>query len=326
MTEYSPSRAAEPDPDVQSFLDLYNGLDIPELHELPPEQARTLFEDFAVASPEIPLPAVEDRTIPGPAGEVPIRVYDPRGATGETPLVVFFHGGGFATGSIDTHDGPCRKLAVETGYPVLSVDYRLAPEHPFPAALRDCYATLEWATESAADLDADPDRLVVAGDSAGGTLAAATALLARNRDGPDIAYQVLVYPVTGDPRETASYEQNADGYFLTADLMDWYRGLYVESDIDEGNVYVRPRLCHDLSGLPPATVLTAGYDPLRDDGAAYAERLAADGVPVSYQNFPGLIHGFFNMISDPVSLTGATTAYDRIAGDLTGALSPGTSG
>ncbi len=321
MTAFSPTRAGAPDPDVQSFLELYNSLDMPDLHEVSPQQARQLFDEFAAGPADISLPSVENRTIPGPAGELPVRVYDPRETHSERPLVLFFHGGGFAMGSVDTHDGPCRKLAIETGYPVVSVDYRLAPEHPFPAALRDSYAALEWAAATAPTLDADPDRLVVAGDSAGGNLAAATALLARDRDGPDIAHQVLVYPVTGNAPETDSYEENAEGYFLTADLMDWYRDLYLGDDIDAGNVYARPRLCRDLSGLPPATVLTAGFDPLRDDGAAYAERLDRANVPVSYHNFPGLIHGFFNMISDPVRVENAVAAYDVVVTALTDRLS-----
>jgi acetyl esterase len=325
MTDISPTRATEPDPEVQTFLHLYNTLDVPELHEVSPGQARQLFENFATLSADIDLPVVEDRKIDGPAGELPVRLYDPREAAAETPLVVFFHGGGFAVGSVDTHDGPCRKLAVETGYPVVSVDYRLAPDHPFPAALRDCYAALEWAADEAAELDADPDRLVVAGDSAGGNLATTTALLARDRDGPDVAYQVLVYPVTGNAIDTESYEQNAEGYFLTADLVDWYRELYFEDELDEANVYARPRLCRDLSGLPPATVITAGFDPLRDDGAAYARALREDGVAVSYHNFEGMVHGFFNMIDEPVSLDKAGEAYDRIVAELAEELSGGSS-
>ena len=321
MTAFSPTRADEPDPGVQSFLELYRSMDMPDLHERSPQQARQLFDEFTAGPADISLPSVEDRTIPGPAGEIPVRVYDPRESARERPLVVFFHGGGFAMGSVDTHDGPCRRLARETGYPVVSVDYRLAPEHPFPAALRDSYAALEWATATATTLHADPDRLVVAGDSAGGNLAAATALLARDRDGPDIAHQLLVYPVTGNAPEMDSYAENAEGYFLTADLMDWYRDLYLEDDIRAGNVYARPRLCRDLSGLPPATVLTAGFDPLRDDGAAYAERLDQAEVPVSYHNFPGLIHGFFNMISDPVRIESAVAAYNVVATALTDRLS-----
>jgi acetyl esterase len=319
MTAFDPSRADRPDPDVQSFLATYDALDAPELHELSPAGARSLFEQFASLSAGIDLPTVTDRTIEGPAGEIPVRIYDPR-ETVETPapLVVFFHGGGFAVGSLDTHDAPCRKLASETGYPVLSVDYRLAPEHPFPAAVRDCYAAVEWAAANATDLTADPDRLVVAGDSAGGNLAAVTALLARDRDGPGIAHQVLVYPVTGDAAATPAYEENAEGYFLTAAESEWFRELYLPDDIDEGNVYARPRLCRDLSGLPPATVLTAGFDPLRDDGAAYAEALAADGVPVTYHNFDGLIHGFLNMIAEPAALDGAEAAYDLLASSLSG--------
>ena len=317
MTAFDPSRADRPDPDVRSFLATYDTLETPELHELPPTEARSLFEQFAGLSAGIDLPTVTDRTIEGPAGEIPVRLYDPRESPETTaPLVVFFHGGGFVVGSLDTHDAACRKLASETGYPVLSVDYRLAPEHPFPDGLRDCYAAVEWAAASATDLTADPDHLVVAGDSAGGNLAAATALLARDRDGPRIAHQVLVYPVTGDAAATPAYEENAEGYFLTAAESEWFRGLYLPDEIDEGNVYARPRLCRDLSGLPPATVLTAGFDPLRDDGAAYAEALAADGVPVTYHNFDGLIHGFLNMIAEPAALDGAEAAYDLLASSL----------
>lgn len=322
MSEFDPSRAEAPDPDVQSFLSLYNSLDTPAMHELSPAEARSLFETFGAVSVDIDLSSVTDRRIEGPTGELPVRVYDPHEtADGSRPFVVFFHGGGFVTGSVDTHDAACRKLAAETDCPVASVDYRLAPEHPFPAGLRDCYAAVEWVASNADAFGADPDRLVVAGDSAGGTLAAATALLARDRDGPDIAHQVLVYPVTGDVTDTAAYEENAEGYFLTAELSDWYHELYHSDSIQEGNVYAWPRLCRDLSGLPPATVLTAGFDPVRDDGAAYAEALAADGVPVTYRNFEGLIHGFFTMVADPVALDGTQPAYDLIAEELAG-LSP----
>jgi len=321
MTEFTASRADEPNPDVQEFLQLYNSMDTPEMHELPPEQARQVQEEFATAPVGIDLPSIEDRSIDGPNGEIPIRIYEPRAEPdGDDPLLLFFHGGGFVIGSIDTHDGPCRTLAKETGYPIVSVDYRLAPEHPFPAGLQDCYAALEWAAEDAGELNATPERLVVAGDSAGANLATAVAMLAQERDGPDIDYQVLIYPVAGNARETEAFEQNGDGYFLTAELMEWFHNHYVETDIDEGNVYVQPRLARDLSGLPPATVITAGYDPLRDDGAAYAQQLAEDGVDVTHHNFEGMIHGFFNMIAPPADLSGAQQAYDAIVADLDGAL------
>jgi acetyl esterase len=321
MTTIDPTRAAEPTPGVQAFLSFYESLDLPELHELSPERAREVQEQIAQLSPGISLSAVEDWTIEGPGGELPLRLYEPRDEpTEKAPLVLYFHGGGWVVGSLDTHDGVCRKLAAETGYPVVSVDYRLAPEHPFPAALRDCYRALEWATETAPELDADPERVALAGDSAGGNLAAATALLARDEDGPSVAYQALVYPATGDPRETQAYAENAEGYFLPRETMEWFADQYLDDDIDIGNIYARPRLAADLSELPPATIVTGGFDPLRDDGAAYARRLDEAGVSVCYHNYSGQIHGFFNMIADPVDLPDAHDAHERVAADLQNAL------
>ena len=315
MTELTATRAAEPDPQVQQFLQLYESMDVPQLHELSPPQAREVQEQLSQANPDIDLPTIEDRSIDGPDGEIPIRVYDPRSDDEQTPLLVFFHGGGFVVGSLDTHDGVCRKLADETGYPVVSVDYRLAPEHPFPAGLNDCYAAVEWAAGASDELNTD-GRLVVAGDSAGANLAAGVSLLSRDRDGPDIAAQILVYPVAGDATETEAYEQNGEGYFLTSETMEWFHDQYVGDDIDEGNIYASPRLAADLSNLPPATVITAGFDPLRDDGTAYAGRLADAGNEVTHHNFDGMIHGFFNMIADPVDIDAAHDAYDAVVTDL----------
>lgn len=315
MTAYTATRADEPDPQVQQFLQLYESMDVPELHELSPPQAREVQEQLSQADPDIDLPTVEDRTIDGPAGEIPIRLYDPRTDDEQTSLLVYFHGGGFVVGSLDTHDGVCRKLADETGYPVLSVDYRLAPEHPFPAGLNDCYAAVEWASSAHDELNTD-GRVVLAGDSAGANLAAGVSLLARDRDGPDIAAQLLVYPVAGDATETEAYEQNSEGYFLTTETMEWFHEQYVDDDIDEGNIYASPRLAADLSNLPPATVVTAGFDPLRDDGTAYAARLADAGNEVTHHNFEGMIHGFFNMIADPVDLDIAHEAYDAVIDDV----------
>ncbi|SEH16077.1 acetyl esterase [Natronorubrum sediminis] len=321
----TPSRAPEPHPNIKAFLEMYNSLDTPEFTEVSPQEAREMFEKLRVGGdPVCTLESVDDRTIDGPDGAIDVRIYEPGPSEGgrngpedgDRPLIMYFHGGGWVIGSIDTHDDTCRKLATETGYPVVSVDYRLAPEHPFPAGLTDCYAALEWAVDAAPALGADPERLVLAGDSAGGNLAAATALLSRDRGGPDVAYQLLVYPGTGDVTKTAAYTENGEDYFLTTDDMTWFREHYFEHEIDQGNVYAMPRLANDLSGLPPATVVTAGFDPLRDDGAAYADRLEEAGVPVTYRNYDDMIHGFFGMISDPVNLDQAHAAYDDAVGDL----------
>ncbi|AEH36900.1 alpha/beta hydrolase [Halopiger xanaduensis] len=318
----TPQRADEPHPDVQRFLERYESIEALSFDEGTVEDARGMFEKLRSGEPVVDLESVEDRAIEGPRGDVPIRVYEPGTDGEERPLVLYFHGGGWVVGSVDTHDDTCRKFADETGYPVVSVDYGLAPEYPFPEGLLDCYAALEWAAEAetAAELRADPDRLVLAGDSAGGNLAAATALLARDRGGPDVAYQVLLYPVTGDPRPTDAFEENAEGYFLSAADSSWFERHYFARDVDRGNVYALPRRAHDLSDLPPATVVTAGFDPLRDDGAAYAERLEEAGVPVSYHNYEDMIHGFFGMISAPVDVDVAHEAYARVAADLESAL------
>ncbi|EMA35652.1 alpha/beta hydrolase [Halobiforma nitratireducens] len=318
-------RADEPHPDVQSFLRMYESVDVPDFEEVSPAEARDLFEQLQVgARAEIDLERVEDRTINGPDDDLPIRYYEPRTdgelEAGNDPLVLYFHGGGWVVGSLETHDVTCRKLAAESGYPVVSVDYRLAPEHPFPAALRDCCAALEWAAENAPDLGADPERIVVAGDSAGGNLAAATALFARDHDGLEPAYQLLIYPSTGDVTETTAYEENGEGYFLTADEVDWFADQYFADEIDRGNVYALPRRANDLSDLPPATVVTAGFDPLRDDGGAYADRLKDDGVPVSHHHYDDVVHGFFGMVGGPIDLERAHEAYDDAVADLRTAL------
>lgn len=318
MTDIRAERAPEPHPEVQGFLEMYESMDLPELHELSPEIARTTFDQqLAMLDVDVEIASVEDGTIDGPGGDIPYRLYDPREEPDtETPLICYLHGGGWVVGNIETHDGNSRMMAATTGYPVLSIDYRLAPEHPFPAALEDTNAALEWAHRKAPDMGADPDKLVVAGSSAGGNLAAAASLYARDHDGPDIAQQVLIYPATGDARETDSYEQNAEDYFLTVDTMEWFSDCYLPDLVDRGNVYAMPRLAYDLSDLPQATVITAGYDPLRDDGAEYARRLVDAGVSVEYRNYEDMIHGFVNMIGGPIDLDAAHEAYDYVAETL----------
>jgi acetyl esterase len=241
----------------------------------------------------MPVDVVEDRHLPGPAGDIPVRVYDP--VPGETsPVVTYFHGGGFVFMNIDTHDRVCRRLANEANAVVVSVDYRLAPEHRFPAALDDCMAVTHWLTHNAAELGGDPALIAVAGDSAGGNLAAATALAARN-GGPGLAGQALVYPVTDAACTTKSFDENAEGYLLAAPTMRWFWDEYLGPDGDPRDPYASVLHTEELHDAPPALVITAEYDVLRDEGEAYAQRLRDAGVEVSSIRYPGMIHGFLTM-------------------------------
>lgn len=235
---------------------------------------------------------VEDRTMDGPGGTIRLRVYRPTGE-GPVPIVTFFHGGGWVIGDIDTHDGSCRILSRRTGAVVVSVDYRLAPEHRFPAALDDCEAAVAWVAAHAGELGADPRRLGVAGDSAGGNLAAAVTQRARRRGGPAIAAQALVYPAVDFTTVRPSLVANGEGYLLTAGAIAWFAAQYL-GDHDPADPEASPLLA-DLAGLPPAVVATAEFDPLRDEGRAYAEALGRAGVPVRRLDFPGLVHGFMGL-------------------------------
>ena len=233
-----------------------------------------------------------DRTIPGPAGDLDVRLYLPD-ADGPCPTVVFFHGGGYVLGSIATHDWLCRHLVRESRCAVLSVDYRLAPEHPFPAAVEDAYAAVEW-TAANPDAVAGDGRLAVAGDSAGGTLAAVATLVAAECDGPEIDYQALLYPGVGVDEDQPSIREHTGIVLSEADLR-WFRDCYYESEIHERNPYADPTNADDVSGVAPATVVTAGVDPLRDGGRAYAEQLVHDGVDTRYVNYESMVHGFMTL-------------------------------
>ena len=252
---------------------------------------RALYADRPMPFPAEPVARVEDRTLPGPAGGIPVRVYRPE-AAGTPPALVYFHGGGWVMCNLDTHDGSVRKLANASGCLVVSVDYRLAPEHPFPAALEDCYAATRWVAAHARSLGARPGPLAVAGDSAGGNLAAAVALLARERGGPELALQLLVYPITDCDLDRPSYRENGEGFLLTRDATAWFWEQYVPDAAARRNPLAAPMAAEDLSGLPPACVITAEYDPLRDEAEAYAARLREAGVPVTCTRYPGMIHGF----------------------------------
>ena len=284
------------DPQVQVLLDQMAAAPAVDMTQLDPAVAREAFSQVGPQGEPVEVGSVVDRGIPGPAGDIPVRVYTPPGATeGPLPLLLFFHGGGFVVCGLDSHDGLARELCVGAGAIVVSVDYRLAPEHKFPAGPEDCHAALAWAVDHAAELGADPARVAVAGDSAGGNLSAVVALMARDRGGPAIAHQLLIYPVCEHRFDTASYVDNAEGFFLTRDMMRWFWGHYLAKEEDGKNPLASPLLAPDLSGLPPATVITAELDPLRDEGEAYGQRLGEAGVAVASRRYDGVIHGFVSM-------------------------------
>lgn len=243
----------------------------------------------------VPVASIEEMKIPGPGGEIGVRVYRP-GKQGPLPALVFYHGGGWVVGSLDTSDNQCRMLSNRASAAVVSVDYRLAPEHPFPAALEDSYTALEWVSRNAESLGVDPSHIAVGGGSAGGNLAAAVALMARDRGGPRIAYQVMIYPATNlVDFSTASHRSFAEGYGLTGEHVEFFRDSYLPEAADRKSPYASPLLAESLKGLPPAIVITAGFDVLRDEGIAYAERLEAVGVPTVRAHYPSMIHGFVSM-------------------------------
>lgn len=244
-------------------------------------------------TPRAPVTAVANRVISGPAGPLPLRIYMPPGE-GPFPAMVFFHGGGFVLGSVASHENVARQLARRTGTVVISVDYRLAPEHPYPAAVEDAYAAVEWAAEHAAAFQGDPARLMVAGDSAGGNLAAAVALKARDEAGPAIRLQVLLYPaLTVQTIETGS-RRRYNGYILDEATLKQFRAWYLPDPARWAEPYASPLQAADHSDLPPAYVMTAEFDPLKDDGAQYAARLRAAGTPVRYRECAGVMHGFLS--------------------------------
>jgi acetyl esterase len=270
----------------------------PRVETMTGPQLRAVIRERAVPPPRpAPVGAVADRTVPSPAGDIAIRIYwpaTPSGSSGSVPLVVFAHGGGFVFCDLDSHDELCRAMTNGIGAVVVSVDYRLAPESPWPAAAEDVYAVAHWAVQKAGALGADPGRLLVAGDSAGGNLAAVTALMARDRDWPAIAGQVLVYPVIAADFDTASYRRFGEGYYNTAAAMAWYWDQYVPRPADRRHPYASP-LQARLNDLPPAVVITAECDPLCSEGETYAKALVAAGVPTIHRDYDGAIHGFITM-------------------------------
>ena len=301
------------DPQARALLDQFTRAGVKPLSELSIQESRDqMVMGSCFLGKGDAVHAVEDLQIPGTAGPVPVRLYRPQ-ADSRLPILVYLHGGGWMMGSIATHDALCRNLCARSGMVVASVEYRLAPEHKFPAGLEDCYAAVQWLAEQAESLGLDRERLAVGGDSAGGNLAAAVTLLARQRGGPAIGFQLLIYPVLDFDFDTPSYRENASGFHLTRDDMIWSWRQYLARELDGYTPLASPLRADDLSGLPPAMILTAEYDPLRDEGEAYADRLAQNGVPVTCRRHAGMIHGF---IRRPTQLDQARTALDEIAAAL----------
>ncbi len=282
------------DPAIKGLLDAMAAAGGPALDALPPVEARKVFDNMPLPKREVAVGGVENRRIPGPAGEIPVRIYRPAGS-GARPALVYFHGGGWVIGSLESHDATCRELCAGAGCVVVAVDYRLAPEHRYPASADDCYAAARWVADDAASLGVDARRLAVGGDSAGGNLAAVVSLMARDRGAPAIRFQLLIYPVTDADFTRGSYVQNAEGYLLTTSAMKWFWGHYAPDETRRREPYASPLFARDLSGLPPALVQTAEFDPLRDEGEAYAKRLQQAGVSTALTRYDGLIHGYFGM-------------------------------
>jgi acetyl esterase len=302
------------DPQAQAFLDQIAAMGGQPLSSMGVAEARQAMEMLSqMRGAEVAVASVVDRTIPGPGGEIPVRIYTPNG-TAPFPMLVYFHGGGWVLGSLGTHDGICRSLAAGAGCIVVSVDYRLAPEHRYPAAAEDCYAATQWCAAHAAELGADAARLAVGGDSAGGNLSAVVAQMARDRGGPRLVFQLLIYPATDAACDTISHRENAEGYLLTAQDMTWFWGHYLgDLQAHAAEPYASPLRAGNLAGLPPALVITAEFDPLRDEGESYAAALEHAGVAAKVSRYDGMIHGFFGM---GAMIDRANAAVQEAAGTL----------
>lgn len=310
------------DPKARALLDLIAEKNLPTMQSLTPVEARAYYRDRRTLTqpPPIEMAEVRDLAMPGPGGPLPLRFYRPQAAAATTPpLLVYFHGGGWTIGDLDTHDVLCRALADGAGCAVLAVDYRMGPEHRFPAAVDDCIAATRWAHAEAHAMNVDPTRIAVGGDSAGGNLAAVAAIALRDarRGGdagaPALAFQLLIYPATDQRALHPSHAANGQGYLLEAETMRYYHDHYIDDRRHDSDWRASPLLCEDLSRLPPALVLTAGYDPLRDEGLDYADRLSAAGNRCTYVCFERQIHGFVPMGR---VITEADTAVALCAAEL----------
>lgn len=300
-------------PQAAAFLAIWNRVNTSPLETTPVEVTRkSLMAGIGPLKDCPELARVETLSIAGQDGALRIRVYQPHGETPQ-PVCLYFHGGGWVLNSIDTHDDLARRLAAAGGCSVISVDYRLAPEHKYPAAVEDAWSALEWTARQGGEYGIDASRIAVCGDSAGANLAAVLCLLARDRQGPAIKAQILAYPITDCDFDRFSYQTNAEGYFLTRSQMQWFWEQYVAAPEQMREPYASPLLADSLAGLPPAVVLTAEYDPLRDEGEAYGRALAAAGIPATLVRYPGMIHGFLKRVE---SFDDARSAIQLIGKEL----------
>ena len=286
------------DPQIEIILGLAKKANLPEIWQLTPDQGR---EQYLMRVNKLkfsePIFRTEDRRIAGPGSDLPIRIYTPRElkTAEKLPVLMWFHGGGFVIGSLDTHDSVCRMLANQADCIVVAVDYRLAPECKFPAAVEDCEAALKWAALHAVEFGGDPACMAVGGDSAGANLATVIAILARDAAHPKLVFQLLIYPCTAPEPETASHYKFKEGYVLTRNSITWFYRQYLRSGRDENEFRYAPLVHDDLSGLPPSLIIVAGYDPLRDEGVEYARKLIEAGNRVQLSNYEGMVHGFYLM-------------------------------
>ena len=288
----------EADAETRALLEWVADANPDPLHGMSATEARATFNERRLRTDldPIDIARVEDRTIDGPAGPLPVRLYAPRSADhGALPLFIYYHGGGFVIGDLDSHDAVCRRFALGGDCLVMAVDYRLAPEHPYPAAAEDAVTALDWAVANTHDIGADPTRIAIGGDSAGGNLAAVAAQHAREKSYDQLRLQALIYPLVDPVNQTASRERFADVFPIDRDTVDWFNRCYFPNPVRIGEPYAAPGLVDDLSNLAPALIITAGLDPLVDEGAQYAERLSAAGVPVTYHCYEGTVHGFMGM-------------------------------
>jgi len=309
-------------PQVQAIRDRLAADRIPNLYTLPITEARARDVKGAITTAGAPEPVAEvrDFVIPGEAGDLAARVYLPgEESAAAAPALVYFFGGGWSLGTLDTSDAVCRMITNRAKCASVAVSYRLAPENKFPAAVEDCYRGTRWVAEHAGELGIDPQRIAVGGDSSGGNLAAAVSLLSRDRGTPHLIHQLLIYPNTDAAADTESMREITDEHFFNVNAIRWYWGMYLGSEEDRMNPLASPLRAPDLSGLPPATVITAELDPLRDESEMYAKRLAEAGVPVEIIRYDGMMHGFFTMVG---ILDTAREAVSAAAAALSAAYAP----